>query len=308
LGFAITLRRKGIPLVAEFPWKISIVGAMAYPRMAQGGSAATEDLLKILQDSFFDAVEVPAIEFPNWNQVLQQLGETTLVRSLQSYIITNGLDFSSSDSAKRQEAIGKIRNEIDSAAYHGMKMVGICSGPDVGAAERRKAKENLVQSLIEICQHGFQRNVMVALETFDREWDKKLLVGPLDEAAEIVAEVRKKCPNIGLMWDLSHAPMLNETPAVLKRWPSLLKHIHVGCAKRIDGKYLDTHPGFNTNGAVNSEEDVASLLKVLLDIDYQGMVGFEVKPEPQQTSETIVTTAKGVLAGAYQRVLTESLG
>ncbi len=138
---------------------------MAYPRMAQGGSAATEDLLKILQDSFFDAVEVPTIEFPNWNQILQQLGETTLIRSLQSYIITNGLDFSSSDSAKRQEAIGKIRNEIDSAAHHGMKMVGICSGPDVGAVERRKAKDNLVQSLIEICQHGIQRNLTVALET-----------------------------------------------------------------------------------------------------------------------------------------------
>ena len=308
MGFAITLKRKGIPLVAEFPWKISIVGAMAYPRMAQGGSAATEDLLKILQDSFFDAVEIPAIEFSDWSQIRQQLGETTLVRSLQSHIITNRLDFSSSDSAKRQEAIGKMRNEIDSAAHHGMKMVGICSGSDVGAAERKRAKENLVQSLMEICQHGLQRSLTVALETFDRDWDKKLLVGPLDEAAEIVTEVRKKCPNIGLMWDLSHAPMLDETPDILKRWPSLLKHIHIGCAKKIDGKFLDTHPGFNTEGAVNSEEDVANLLKVLLDIGYRGMVGFEVKPESHQTPETIVTTAKGVLAGAYQRVLTESFG
>jgi hydroxypyruvate isomerase len=58
---------------------------------------------------------------------------------------------------------------------------------------------------------------------------------------------------------------------------------------------------------VNSEPDLARLLQVLLEIGYEGMVGFEVKPEPDQTSEEIVATAKGVLIGAYQRVVSDSL-
>jgi len=37
------------------------------------------------------------------------------------------------------------------------------------------------------------------------------------------------------------------------------------------------------------------------------MVGFEVKPEPHQTSEEIVTTAKGVLVSAYQSVVSSFL-
>jgi sugar phosphate isomerase/epimerase len=109
------------------------------------------------------------------------------------------------------------------------------------------------------------------------------------------------------MWDLSHAPMLGESPEDLRRAKGFLAHIHVGCSKKTDGTYVDSHPGFYVKGAVNSEDDVARLLQVLLEINYDGMIGFEVKPEPQQTSEEIVNTAKGVLTSAYQKVVLDSL-
>jgi len=307
LGFAVTLRKGNLRFSAEFPWKISIVSFMAFPGMMQEKGDIAGDLLKILGDTFFDAVEVPSISSADWERVKGYVAERTFARGLQPDILTNKLDLNSLDGTKRREAISRIKNEIDLASSRGIRMIGICSGPDPGVERRREAAESLFQSLMEICEHAAEKQVRVALETFDRDYDKRLLIGPLSEAIEAVGKVRKRFDNIGLMWDLSHAPMLKETPEDLKRVAGLLAHIHVGCSKKTDGSFLDTHPGFYTKGAVNSESDVARLLQVLLEIGYDGMVGFEVKPEPQQTSEEIVSTAKGVLMSAYQSVASSFL-
>jgi len=307
LGFAVTLRHKGLRLSSEFPWKISVVSFMAYPEMTQEKGDVAGDLLKILDDSFFDAAEVPSIGPADWDRVKRYVGEKTFVRGLQPDILTSKLDLNAPDATKRREAISRIKSEIDLVSGRGIRMIGLCSGPDPGIDKRKEATENLVQSLTEICKHASQKKIRLALETFDRDCDKKLLIGPLGEAIDVVSKVSEQCDNIGLMWDLSHAPMLKETPEDLKRAADVLAHIHVGCSKKTDGALVDTHPGFYTKGAVNSESDVARLLRVLQEIKYRGMIGFEVKPEPHQTSEEIVSTAKGVLVGAYQSVVSSFL-
>jgi len=307
LGFAVTLRHKGLRLSSEFPWKISVVSFMAYPEMTQEKGDVAGDLLKILDDSFFDAAEVPSIGPADWDRVKRYVGEKTFVRGLQPDILTNKLDLNAPDATKRREAISRIKSEIDLVSGRGIRMIGLCSGPDPGIDKRKEATENLVQSLTEICKHASQKKIRLALETFDRDCDKKLLIGPLGEAIDVVSKISEQCDNIGLMWDLSHAPMLKETPEDLKRAADVLAHIHVGCSKKTDGALVDTHPGFYTKGAVNSESDVARLLRVLQEIKYRGMIGFEVKPEPHQTSEEIVSTAKGVLVGAYQSVVSSFL-
>jgi len=305
LGLYATPHHRNLSLSGKFPWKISIVSFMAYPKMTQEEGDIAGDLLRILDDSFFDAVEIASIGSADWERVKRYVGQKTFVRGLQPDILTNKWDLNALDASKRREAVGRIKSEIDLVSGRGIRMIGICSGPDPGIHKRREATENLVQSLIAICRHASQKEVRVALETFDRDYDKKLLIGPLSEAIGVVSKVKEHCDNIGLMWDLSHAPMLKETPADLKRAADILAHIHVGCSKKTDGALMDTHPGFYTKGAVNSESDVASLLQALLEIDYRGMVGFEVKPEPHQTSEEVVSTAKGVLVSAYQSVMSK---
>ena len=275
--------------------------------MTQEKGDTVGSLLKILNDPFFDAVELPSIGEADWSRVKRCAAEKTFVRGLQPDILTNRLDLNALDESKRREAIAKVKSEIDLASSRGMHIVGLCSGPDPGANKRGEAAERLIQSLMEISTHAYQRGVLLALETFDRDHDRRLLLGPTSEACEVVRKVRERCQNIGLMWDLSHAPMLDETPENLKDAADILVHIHVGCSKRTNGTLIDAHPGFYTKGAVNSEEDVAQLLQALLDIKYKGMVGFEVKPEPHQTSEEIVTTAKGVLMAAYESLVSRVL-
>jgi hydroxypyruvate isomerase len=307
MGFAITMRYKGLPIHIGFPWKITIVSAMAYPRIAQDKSAAAEDLPKVLNDPFFDSVEIPSIDESTWQALAKYVTAKKTILSLQPNILANKLDMSSLDSSQRKQSTDRIKREIEAAANHGIGLACVCSGSDPGANKRADARNNLIESLVEVCEFAHNKQVRIALETFDRDFDKKLLIGPLDEAIEVVTRVKARCDNIGLMWDLSHAPMLGETPKDLKRAAPFLEHIHVGCAKKNDGTYVDTHPVFYTKGAVNSERDVEMLLNMLLSVDYRGMIGFEVKPEADQTSEEIIAISKGVLMSAYQRIVASLL-
>ena len=45
---------------------------------------------------------------------------------------------------------------------------------------------------------------------FDRDIDKKCLIGPSEYAAAYAREVRRDYPAFGLMYDLSHQPLLHE--------------------------------------------------------------------------------------------------
>ena len=97
MGFAVNLRYKGLRLSSEFPSKISIVSFMAYPAMTQEKGDVKGDLLKILDDSFFDAVEVPSIGPADWDRVKRYVSEKTFVRGLQPDILTNKLDLNAPD-------------------------------------------------------------------------------------------------------------------------------------------------------------------------------------------------------------------
>lgn len=307
MGFSLDMIRNGLPLSVRFPWKVSIVSFMAYPETIQGQGDVVGSIEKILGDAFFDGIEVSIVSDSAWGQIQPLLRGKWVARGCQPDILINKLDLNSSNPSARREAINRIKLEIEKAGERGLEAVGVCSGPDPGQERREDAKNLLVQSLTELCERASQYGMNVALESFDRIYDKKLLIGPLDEAIEVIEKVQSTCGNVGLMWDLSHAPMLDEKPEELKKAKGRLMHVHIGCAKKVDNTYKDTHPGFHTKGAVNTEDDVARLLKILWEIDYRGRIGFEVKPEEHQTSQEIVNCAKGVLMKAYQNFAMDML-
>lgn len=194
---------------------------------------------------------------------------------------------------------------MDLAAERGVKKVAFCSGPDPGLGKRKEATQALIKSLKEITGYAKEKGVYIILETFDRNWDKKQLIGPIGEAVEVAKAVREEYDNFGLMWDLSHAPMLGEKPQDLYIAKDYLAHVHIGCAKETAEGLKDWHPGFYRPGAVNGIEEVKDFIAFLADIGYKGAVGFEVKPEEGQYWPEVVQAAKGVLYTAYVKYLLE---
>ncbi len=301
MTFSLTTKLKGLDVTVKFPWKVGIVTFMAFPN-ATDAKSVKEALKTIADDGFFDEVEIPIYPDEIWNEIKDLLKEKEIIvgGALQPDILTNKLSIHTENEEERRKAIEYVKSKIDLAAKRGINVVALCSGSDPGLEKRDKERKLLIEALKEICSYAKERNVQILLEPFDRDYDRKLLIGPLIEAVDVVKEVRKEYSNVGVLWDLSHAPMLEEKPEDLKQYKEFIAHIHVGCAKREGDTFKDTHPTFYTPGAVNDVSDVARLFKVLYEIGYKGIVTLEIKPEPQQTSLEIINNAKGVFLRAFE--------
>ena len=309
--FSVYVEKEGLRINAVFPWKVSIVGFMANPPVLKSDVEAVKETIEVIaNDPFFDVIELNILSDNAWNAAKNFLKASKLevASGLQPLVLAQGYNPSALGEDDRRRAVEAIKKAIDTSIARGIKRVAFCSGPDPGPSNREAAKDALVKSLKEITGYAAKLGVYVILETFDREWDKKQLIGKIEEAVEIAETIRGEYSNFGLLWDLSHAPMLDETPQDLRKAANYLAHIHIGCAKKMpDGSLKDWHPGFYRPGAINGVDEVKELIAVLREIGYKGAIGFEVKPEEGQVWQEVVHAAKGVLYTAYAKYLVEQL-
>ena len=308
MGFSLNSYIDGVEVSVRFPWEVGTVSFMAYWKEMIEENKKVDVLKKLLSDMFFDVIEVPRLSREEWKKIEDLASDKIIARALQPDILIGKLNLNSSDEMERRKAIKTILEEIDLATSLGMQIMALCSGPDPGEEGREEAKRLLVESLTEIAEEANSRGAFILLETFDREWDKKLLIGPLREGVEVVRRVQREYGNIALLWDLSHAPLLGEKPEDLLSVMEYVGHIHIGCGERVDKAWRDTHPGFFRENAANDVEDVARLLTVLLRGGYQGAVSFEVKPSEGEKTEEVLAVAKGVLISAFDRIVAEIVG
>lgn len=291
--------------------KIGLIHFMAYPQTIKGEGPILETLEKICEDDFFQAVEVSWIkDDPTREKVknMLQASHLAVAYGAQPRLLVNKLNLNSFDEQERKKAVDCVKEGIEEASYLGAKAVAVLSGTDPGDAKRAEAKKLLIASLKELCGHAQRKNLSFVLETFDRDIDKKCLIGPSDEAAELSAEVRKDCPNFGLMIDLSHLPLLKESSkAAAKSVKKHLVHAHVGNCILKDKNhpaYGDQHPRFGAEGGENDVEQLREFLEALLDIGYlnektKPIVSFEVKPMAGESSELVIANAKRTLQQAW---------
>ncbi|NPA96377.1 MAG: sugar phosphate isomerase/epimerase [Crenarchaeota archaeon] len=301
------VRKRGLELVARFPWRIGVVVFMLYPQLLKSDEGAGDRILEIIHDPVIDLYEVSHMRDEEWSKVASFVGYKTFALALQPEVLVRGLNPNDLDESKRRAASAELASLIRKAGERGMVAAALCSGPNVPNEKKAKAIESLVKTLRELAEAASHYKMNLYLETFDYNRDKKRLIGPIDLAARVIEEVRQTHPNTYIMWDLSHSPLLNEEPDVLRSYPDLIGHIHIGCAKRVDERLVDWHPGFYRPGSLNSEIEVAKLLAVLHDIGYRGAISFEIKPEEGQTPREALASAKAALLHAFQLFLKGSI-
>ena len=304
--FSVWVRKAGKEILRPFPWKVGIVGFMAFPETIKYKNIV--NAFKILAyDPFFDLIEFHEIPDEDWEKIRPIIEKTGIKLSLglQLDVLMNKYNPNDLDEDKRKSAVELFKKRIEKADERDINTVAICSGPYPGPDKVEESKSALEKTLRELLDFADKFNMDIVLETFDRTFDKKLLLGPLNETAELVRKLRENYDNIGILWDLSHAPMLGEKPENLYDAKDLLMHIHIGCTKATEEGYKDWHPGFYRPGAINNINDVKDLLKVLSEINYEGAVSFEVKPEENQLPLEVINSAKGVLYTAYAKMVLE---
>jgi sugar phosphate isomerase/epimerase len=301
--------------------KLGLVHSMAFPEAAKSDAVYLDTLERIASDEFFSAVEIappPTEGLEGQVRSIAEAGHLTLVVAGQPGILAAKLDLNSLDEEQRGLAVTQVKETVDFACSIGARLVAVMSGPDPGAASRSQAKKALAKSLVEVCEYAKAQSgdcaLTISLETFDRSIDKKSLIGPSQEAAEVAAEVKQSAANFGISLDLSHLPLLSETPAdALTAVGENLIHVHAGNCVMKDKShpgYGDLHPPFGIPGGENDVEELRHWLEALIYSGYFGrpsptvtpLVSFEVKPLPGQSSDVVVANVKRTFWEAWARL------
>lgn len=294
--------------------KVGIVHFMAFPQCGTGEGPIYDSLTKIVEDDFFSAVEITWIKDPAERRRVKSLlaaSHLTVGYGAQPCLLSQKLNLNSFDPAERKKAVDQVKACTDEAAEVGAGAIAVLSGKDPG--ERRdEAMKLLLDSLRELAGYAKERGLRLILESFDSKYDKKCLIGPAKDALAVCRGLRKDFPDFGIMVDLSHLPIQDESPkkslGTLKK--ANIAHIHIGNAVKQQGHslYGDLHPRFGTPGGENDVPQVVEFLRALFEIGYlskgkgpRPVVAFEVKPYGDETSGAVIANAKRTLMEAWAR-------
>jgi len=291
--------------------KVGIIHFMAFPSTMKGEGPIVETISNIAEDDFFTAIEITCIKDPD----VRAKARDILVSSglavgfgAQPAVLSTPLNPNSLDEDERKKAVEVLKQCIDEACYMGAGRMAFLSGKDPGEEKREAAIDALIKTTRELCDYAETKCMEIALETFDRTIDKKALMGPSDMAAQYACAVNRR--NFGLMVDLSHLPLLGETP---EQCACAVKdhvvHLHVGnCVMKVgDPAYGDAHPRFGIEGGENGVPELAAYLKAFMDIGFlngyhQPFMSFEVKPLKDESSEIVIANAKRALKQAWAMI------
>ena len=293
---------------------MSIVHFMAYPETIRGEGPIVETVAKIAEDPFFGAIELGWIKDPAVRKQVKGIVDAAHIQvghGAQSALLLQKLNLNSLDEAERMKAVKQLQSSVDEAAEMGAQRVAFLSGVDPGDTERPRALDALASSVKQAAGYAREKGIALTLETFDRSIDKKCLIGPSPLAAEFCKRIRVDHPDFGLMYDLSHMPLLSETPKALSVLKDHLVHIHVGnsVVRPETPGYGDQHPRFGWPGGANDTPQVTEFIRGLFRAGYlkengaaRPWVGFEVKPQSaDEPSSAVVAGAKRVWQEAWSR-------
>lgn len=286
---------------------IGLVYPMAYPEATEP-PAVQETIRRLASADFFDVLEVKRVDQPGIHQELLAIAEQSGMSygmAAQPNLLGGKLSLNDPDDQGRQAAVDEVKKCIDAAYELSAKITAVLSGPDPGSDDdRSRQMDLLVASLVELCNYAESQATdylcWVSLEAFDDAIDKKCLIGPTSRAVEVAERVRGQVDNFGLTIDLSHLPLLRESPSdCLSQASEYLIHAHAGncmMADTADPAYGDMHPRFGYPGGENDVAELQEYMESLIYVGYfqapvptdKPIVSFEVKPVGDEDPDLIV--------------------
>lgn len=257
--------------------EFGVVHPLVYLECRGGEGPILETLKVIVADSDFGAVEIAPPKNP---VVRKQARDLLLSAALQVVylpilpVIIERLELGSADATLRGAAMARLKTLIDEAIEFGAPLAMVTGPLDPGAENRAAMVDRLADDLRDLCDYAAAKSsnrlLHITLENFDRDIEKKRLIGPTHEAVALAEQVDR--PNFGLTIDLSHLPLLGETPAhALQTAAPYLIHAHIGnCVLNFPDSpiYGDFHPRFGHPHGCNDLPEVIDYLRALESVDY----------------------------------------
>ena len=264
-----------------FPWQdkvdFGVVHPLAFLACRTGEGPVLETLQTIVDDATFGAIEIAPPKDP---AVRKQARELLSAAQLQVVylpvlpILLEDIGIGSADADKRAAGMVHLRRLLDEAIEFNAPLAMIMAPRDVAEAERPAALDRFAEDVRVLCDYADAQSkhtrLHITLENFDRDVEKKRLLGPTLEAAAFADVVERE--NFGLTIDLSHLPLLRETPEhALRSAGRHLMHAHIGncvVAHPHSKLFGDFHPRFGHPEGVNDLLEVIEFLKQLDAVNY----------------------------------------
>lgn len=290
--------------------KVGLIHFMAYPFAASGEGDIEGTVRRILEDDYFDCIELTRIADDGVRARVAKLVKEsgiTMTYGAQPQLLRNKENVNSLDETLRLRAVERLMRCIDEAYEMGAQGFAYLSGP-YQKETMEDSYRQLVLSTDALCTYAKERgNMPVNLEIFDYDIEKCSLIGPAPLAARFAEEMCNKHDNFGLMTDLSHIPQLHETiDESVDPIAKFVRHAHIGNCVLKEGcpAFGDQHPRFGFPDDENGVDELVAFLRKLMDIGYltpdtPRIVSFEVKPWGDEDPEMVIANAKRYLNRAW---------
>ncbi len=299
-----------------------VIHPLIFLECRMGEGPILETLPTIVNDADFGAIEIAPIKNPEVRQKAKALLAQSALQVVYLPILPvllEKLEPGSGDPELRARAMTRLKALIDEAIDLGSVMAMVQGPLDPGAEQREATTERLVQDLQELCDYAAaqskKRLLFITFENFDRDVEKKRLIGPTAETVKMADAINR--PNFGLTIDLSHLPLLGETAAyALQTAAPHLIHAHIGnCV--IDHKdsalYGDFHPRFGHPLGRNDLPEVVDYLRQLDAVQYwtrareklgsTPILSMELRPIPgEESAEAVLANGKRTFTRAWAQV------
>lgn len=294
--------------------RVGIILHVAYNGIAGGDGPILECLEKVVQDDYFEVVEVARMKDPAVRRkaaALIRQAHMDAAYGGQGRTLSAGLNLNDLDEEGRKRAVETLKEGIDEAYELGCEGFSFLSGR-YEEDTKEQSFQQLLRSTRELCAYAKSKGDMpVVCEVFDYDIDKKALIGPAPLAARYAKAVTEEYDNFGLLVDLSHIPMIHETiEESILPVKDYIRHAHMGntVIKSPDCEaYGDNHPRFGFPNSENDVEELAHYLRTLLQIGFlnetnRPIVSFELKPWKDEMPEAVIANGKRTLNRAWELV------
>lgn len=279
---------------------LGYVHTVAFPNGVKGEGPIKDQVAQLLADDSYGAVEVSWVKDPEEREKLAGFlaeADVDVVFLACIPMMAQKAYLAVLSEEERQAAVEVGKKMIDEAYLYGARLMLVGSGPDPGPENRARGLEQLAKSLGELCSYARSKAkdhvLTITLENFDREMDKKFLLGPMAETAKFIRELRKEHDNLGITLDQSHVEQLGEAAEESARLGGeCIVHAHLAnCVVKDPSSplYGDKHTPFGIPGGQSGPAEIARFLEALAKSGYFSRT--------QPTRRPVVSLEVNVLSG-----------
>ncbi|WP_249300965.1 sugar phosphate isomerase/epimerase family protein [Feifania hominis] len=290
--------------------RMGTVHFMSYPDVLADESRIVPTVRRLLADPYFSVLEIAHIRDPEIRREVRALFEHSdcgFVFAAQPEQLGQKINLNSLDGSERRRAVETLKARIDEAYEMGAEGFGFISG-GFDPAHRDEQLALFTESCRELCDYAAGLgDLFLEVEQFDFDFHNRLLIGPAELTARLAENMTDR-DNFGVLVDLSHLPLVHETPReCLRHLGGHITHAHIGnavCRRADDYLYGDFHPRFSVPHSAVGPEQVAEFLRELFAVGFLGgdrrpVVSFEIKAWQGDDPEAVLAECKRVMDLAW---------